>query len=491
MAIFLLLTLSLFRLGHSQTEFTSDSDFLYNQSTMDRLSLIVDSLNIRYRSCGYERDYLSLPQAMGHYFYLKTNHAHEIAKEMDNGMSFEDFEKKYKKATIHQDHLIVQFSYVNYKGDSVLEYSTIAINTYSGFEIARTPKNAMPVESAGKCMYEINEKGPYSDENIRGFFFTTNIEQTKLNEHYAGQIQYADCMVDTTASMYLKNADYERYSDTLPTPVTRFIEYVDRETNRPTYPENYKDTNLVKQYYAGNRLWYEERFRIIDEVLIPKKGLIDSLNGAIAYAIENGKSNEDLEQYAGKYHSKDMMLNLMRSRKVMGQCSMDDRPRMHAKEIAELSAEIANWEVFLRSHLDLMNDRFERMSDGSYAQPRRQTYIKELEALDINTVDLLLGISLRYQDPHPNHYFGSISRLGRALSESSKRDQFIEEIKAMCADTTLDDFNRVLAYFLLLNQAHHRQEDSEKEMAMKDAYDSVHLLPSHFVRRFEAARTKD
>ena len=205
MAIFLLLTLSLFRLGHSQTEFTSDSDFLYNQSTMDRLSLIVDSLNIRYRSCGYERDYLSLPQAMGHYFLLKGLTMHmKLPRKWTTVCPFEDFEKKYKKATIHQDHLIVQFSYVNYKGDSVLEYSTIAINTYSGFEIARTPKNAMPVESAGKCMYEINEKGPYSDENIRGFFFTTNIEQTKLNEHYAGQIQYADCMVDTTASMYLK-----------------------------------------------------------------------------------------------------------------------------------------------------------------------------------------------------------------------------------------------------------------------------------------------
>ena len=46
---------------------------------------------------------------------------------------------------------------------------------------------------------------------------------------------------------------------------------------------------------------------------------------------------------------------------------MDNSPRIHALNIAKLSAETINWEVFLRAHLDIMKDKFERMSDGSYA----------------------------------------------------------------------------------------------------------------------------
>ncbi|MBK7503592.1 MAG: hypothetical protein IPI52_00240, partial [Bacteroidetes bacterium] len=83
---------------------------------------------------------------------------------------------------------------------------------------------------------------------------------------------------------------------------------------------------------------------------------------------------------------KEKLLDEMRSTKVVGGCSQDSRPREHAINIAMLSAEVTNWEVFLKSHLDIMNDRFDRMSDGSYAYAQRKTYIKELEELDINVL---------------------------------------------------------------------------------------------------------
>ena len=84
----------------------------------------------------------------------------------------------------------------------------------------------------------------------------------------------------------------------------------------------------------------------------------------------------------------------MRETRVVGSCSMDSSPREHAINIAMLSAETTDWSVFLRAHLDIMNDRFDRVSDGSYAWKDRNTYIKELEQLDINVSDLIFGKSL-------------------------------------------------------------------------------------------------
>jgi hypothetical protein len=148
-------------------------------------------------------------------------------------------------------------------------------------------------------------------------------------------------------------------------------------------------------------------------------------------------SNDEFEEYVGRYHSKKTALELKRNRKVMGMCSQDNSPRIHAMNIALLSAETVNWEIFLRSHLDIMNDNFERRSDGSYAWAARKTYIKELEVLDFNVIDLLLGISLRIENPGEHHYYGNISRLGRALSESQYRAPIENKILDMIRDDQL------------------------------------------------------
>lgn len=173
------------------------------------------------------------------------------------------------------------------------------------------------------------------------------------------------------------------------------------------------------------------------------------------------------------------LLEEMRATKVIGGCSMDSRPRSHAVNIAMLSAETTNWEVFLKSHLDIMNDRFDRVSDGSYAYAKRQTYIKELEELNINVVDLLIGISLRVENPANNHYYGSIGRLGRAISESKSKEKFKLQILSMIEDENLDHYNRVLAYFLFASYNNYLANKKEQNANTKLLARSIKTLPTY------------
>jgi len=175
----------------------------------------------------------------------------------------------------------------------------------------------------------------------------------------------------------------------------------------------------------------------------------------------------------------------MRSTRVVGFCSMDSRPRQHAINIALLSAETLNWEVFLKSHLDIMNDRFDRMSDGSYAWANRKTYIKELEELNINVSDLMLGIALRVENPAHNHYFGSIQRLGRAIAESKNKEAFESEMLSMIEDSTLDNFNRVLTYFLFLNYNNSLPVPSDRDKNKERLKNSVAKFPEHIKNKID------
>lgn len=163
---------------------------------------------------------------------------------------------------------------------------------------------------------------------------------------------------------------------------------------------------------------------------------------------------------------KETLLQELRSTHVYGYCSMDDSPRIHARNIALVAAEVGNWEVFLQAHLDIMMDKMERASDGNYAWDARLTYIKELEHMNIHLPSLLLGSALMAKDLSKNHYLARIHRLGRAIAESKDLDVFLARIEEGINDPQMDLANKVRLMVVYLNTAH--TLDNELSVAMKD-----------------------
>jgi hypothetical protein len=123
-----------------------------------------------------------------------------------------------------------------------------------------------------------------------------------------------------------------------------------------------------------------------------------------------------------------------------GLCSEDETPVLNALRAAREAADAGNWSVFIRAHLDLLNDRFLRMSDNSEVAGKRKTYINELEAIGLDVPDLVIGLSLRG---------GNVWRLGRAMTESKDRVLFEQKIQAMIGDRRLDEFNRGMLTILV------------------------------------------
>ena len=170
------------------------------------------------------------------------------------------------------------------------------------------------------------------------------------------------------------------------------------------------------------------------------------------------------------------LLHKLRSARVYGMCSMDSSPRYHAMHIALVAAETQRWEVFLKAHLDILNDNFTRMSDGSYAWAERKTYIKELESLNINLTDLLMGICLLHDNPAEHHYYANISRIGRALSEAFAREELENTILAAIRDSELDLINRIRMYFLYKQFVVHLPE-SERDAQYQKLEAAIEYLP--------------
>jgi hypothetical protein len=175
---------------------------------------------------------------------------------------------------------------------------------------------------------------------------------------------------------------------------------------------------------------------------------------------------------------------MKRMRKPVGYCSQDRTPRIHAAEICKLAAVTAKWDIFLRAHLDIMNDNFARRSDGSYAWAGRGTYLRELEALDIDAVDLLIGTGLRSSNVSANHYFADIGRIGRALSETKDPQGLEEKLIRMIGDNDLDLFNRLLMAYVFQNYNFHVMDEKRKGNNLTVLKNAIATLPTAVSKDF-------
>ena len=300
-----------------------------------------------------------------------------------------------------------------------------------------------------------------------------------LPERYARYLMYSECMVDTTATVLFEDA---RRSDGFERNMAweGLERYINRKFGKraPKFPEE-GSNEAYNTYYTKLSKWQQEREQFVADTCSRTSAFKVQLQKALDEARLSGNSNGDLEMYIARYVSLPQALELKRSRRVVGMCSQDSSPRVHAMQIAQLAAESRQWDIFLRSHLDVMNDRMDRRSDGSYAYKSRLTYLKELEALQIDVPELMYGISLRTANPSKNHYFGTIWRVGRALSESRIAPEIEQELLEIVADTSLDDFNRLLMFYLYANMKYYANPEKDKNGFEQAEALALDLLPEY------------
>jgi hypothetical protein len=324
-------------------------------------------------------------------------------------------------------------------------------------------------------VYEYCATSQYLCPQLNAYYLETPVTSITIPEKYAAKILYADCMIDTTQNIYFPNARSDRdiQSHKRGQKYGEFIGYVNNNTF---------DSNRHNFYYYGirasdtcvrNRLSLQPQFKKL-------------LGEAAEEALQNDyKTSDWFEDMAGEYYSKKMELALRRSHKAVGFCSRDSGPRKHLFSIALLAAETANWQVFLRAHLDIMNDRVDRMADANSEWGRRLTYIKELEDLDINVYELMLAICFVIDNPASNHYLGSIDRLGRAFAEAKDRTKLEQEILTMIEDNELDDLNRLRMHYLFLNYIYNLPKKQDRATALSKLEAADKKLPFYIYSKLE------
>lgn len=435
---------------------------LYSEGDIRILRHMVDSLNLRFKTCDLSRPYYSNLQARVLYVYFssKTNDLSAVRGDIENNMEFHKLVEKHRSyaVTIDTHRLIVR---AGSPGDEYFLEGTPGTG-YSRVHDYNYKKNK---RSRGKWLYSYSKKSKYNDNFLICRYFVDEFKQQRLPLKYAGLIQYVDCMIDTTASIFSESAKEFTWGDP-PQSVFKLVAYIKKKWGK----EDLKDRN--------NMMYNDSLFNYAATQLRNDQTFLYMLNEAVEDCLETGKGGDHFESMVAAVISKQKALELKRNRIVVGQCSQDVSPREHAREIAMLAAETHSWDIFLRSHLNIMNDYFPRVTDGSYAYHTRKTYLKELEALNLNVMDLMLGLTMRAQNMADNHYYGSIWRLGWALTESKDRKAFEAKVYEILKDPELDEFNRGLVFLLYTSYAVRLPDTKEAAAVIAQLKQDEQLFPA-------------
>lgn len=482
-----LLTLCFVNCFSQRNEFTVyENGLIYSDTTIAQLNKIVDSLNLTYKTCDLTREFISRKQAKGHFISLNGVDLQQAKQDLDNNISYDDFVKKYPNSLVNKDLLILKRKYTNYHKKKTIEFYTLPLGTaYNKNEHSVSFEDSVALyyqSFQNKWLVNFYEGNKwYPEQAIYAFYITQDFTSAPLKEEYAKLIQYVDCIIDTTATIFNRK---RKSSKKTIVEIDSLLAYINRRSNIPVKFMNKR--RIPHKLKREHDRYLASRDSLIEEVLIKEHDFNILLNRAVDKAIEKHISHPDLEILAEKYVSKEKALQLRRNRNVIGRCSGDLKPRQHMMKIATLAAETQNWNVFIRAHLNIMNDRFSRMSDNSRSARMRSTYLKELEQLNINVVDLLLGMCFQIENPSKNHYFGSVSKVGKALIASNHSEYIENKLVSIINDEDLDEHNRIFFYFIYDWYAHSIKDEERKQHNLKRLSECVNKLPSHIKDRLTA-----
>jgi hypothetical protein len=211
-----------------------ENGLIYSDASIGKLKHIVDSLNLKFKACDVYKEFHAITQGKAHHMRLDGKKSVQAKADLLAGISYDDFRKKYPKATYDENLLIVKSTYVDYDDQETIHYQTPELQSNKNYAIYY--HKSEPSHETGQWIYRYEEKNDYSDENIEAFYVTSTLKAKKLPERYARLIQYSDCLVDTTAQVFMKDAKQSvYYLDSIPNKANAFNDYIEQALKRPYF----------------------------------------------------------------------------------------------------------------------------------------------------------------------------------------------------------------------------------------------------------------
>lgn len=458
---------------------------IVNNDDIPKLNSIIQSLEKEYR-VSKPQTLKSLPQTSANYFKIVTNNPIAFLKSLNNAANFEQLVKENPTLQFDRDLLIIKNIYSNYNKEKKIELKSFEIEQSQSHLLEIIYSDSINYSNI-KFFYSIHKETLIKHKEtsiIQGFYLINKFKSIDIPEKYVDWINYTDIIVKPETSIFYDNK--EKSSESFgykKTIIDSLINYYETKTNKPPYQKEQDYRTRRKEQDE----WQSKKHKFSDSLYKTDKQFKKLLIEALSYAEVNKVSNGDLEDFTSQLISKNRALELMRQNQQVGTCSFDNGPNIQQKRIASVAAKTHNWEVFIKSFLNVMNDNVSRIANSNIASDARETYINELAKLDLDIDKILLGSNLRVNDTVKKHYFSDGSKIAKAYANlDSKNQQYFEKtILNIISDKSIDPFNKLHFYNTYRYYQYFIADSLKKKDIDKNIEKLIPLLPFEIKSRIE------
>ncbi|WP_347175165.1 hypothetical protein [Polaribacter uvawellassae] len=462
---------------------------IINESDIPKLDSIINELEGNYNQSETPNFY-SLPQTSATYFKIITKEPNNFLSELKKSENIKQLQNKYKGLQVDKDLLIIKNVYLNYKKEKKLEIKSFEIGK-SQRHIIDSQNYEIEIFSNKKQNNRIyfssyQEKWSKHKEStiIKGFYLNQEFKSVAVPKKLSDWINYTDLIVRPETYIFYDNDDksneFKPYKITI---IDSLVNYYELKTEKPPYR---KEQDYITRRNELNE-WQSKKEKFADSLYTNDSNFKNLLLEALDYAEKNKVSNGDLEDFTAQLISKKRALELMRQNRQVGTGSFDNGPIVQQKRIASLASKTQNWNVFVKSFLNIMNDNVSRNANSNIASNARKTYIEELAKLNIDIDKILLGSNIRIDDTTRTHYFSDGSKIAKAYANlnSDKQEYFKNTVFEIIKDKEIDAFNKLHFYNTLKNYQYFVKDSIEKIRLEKDIENLIPFLPKEIKSRIK------
>lgn len=408
---------------------------IYDVQVRNRLTDLYQDKSDAYYNCKYTEAYQSKEWAGVSYIEIFSGRQDQLEQYLKAQTPLDSIVAWFPESTVVHNLLAIKYDYLDYKDNPRSE-----IVVYNGLD----PKEFRIDQNESGWITGHTHRGPHN--GVSGILLPTEWKSQKLSNRCNELINYVDCMIDSESMIYTYDRDEERPYISEPfKALFAFIEdrlpELDLE-NQKGYSNDEYDKEMAERNHKKIEALYQLKDKTTRDLAQSSEAFKKLYEEAKIESERDQVSTEEFEEIVEIMDGPVRALQLKRNRQVMGSCSMDNSPIDHLKEIARLSAHTAEWNVFLRSHMNIINDRFSAVAMSSYGEKSRNTPIHDLEAIGLEPDKLFVGSLLRARDTKSNHYYSSFHRISRAISQLTDPNPSIHLLKEIVKDRNNDIPNR-------------------------------------------------
>lgn len=456
---------------------------ILNENDIPKLNSIIKSLEEDVYEKNKTSVYESLPQANANCFLIVTSSPKEFVYALQNAENFQQLADQFPNLQIDKNLLIIKNIYTDYKKEKKLEIKSFEIKNNRNHLVSLKFSDSLN-QNTIKYFYSSRTGKTKNTTTIFGFYLNNNFKSVSIPEKYADWLHYTDILVKPETKLFLgeEKSSSEGFSSTR-TIIDSLVTYYELKTKKPPYKKEQDYISRSKDLDA----WQSKKQLYADSLFKKDNQFKKLLNEALVYAEKNKVSNRDLEDFTSYLISKERALNLMRQNQQVGSGSYDNSPITQQKRIANLAAQTQNWEVFIQSFLNVMNDNVSRVANSNIASNARETYINELSKLDLDLNKILMGSNLRIEDTINNHYFSDGSKIAKAYAslDADYQQYFEKTIHEILSNKSMDAFNK-LHFYNTYSYYQYFLEDSLKIKSVENNIANlIPLLPDEIKSRLE------